>query len=233
MKITSQIVETKGKLILLVVLVLEVLLAIIYLAGIVLTGEAYPAFDMNGQMTIPSNIQAFHLFLIAATAISILIFGRQSSRPPSRIFCCTVALLFSYASVDEVFKIHLHLYNLLNTSHHKAWMPIYLGIGISTLVVFHRDFIGMWHFHRKAISFVAIGMGIFILGGFGGELFGVILKPLLAYMFPDGDFMRLLLEKCRVAVEELSELIGESLTVYGLCLFLVRRFHREVGRLSG
>ena len=231
MKITQKSVETKGKLILLVVIVLEVLLAVIYLAGIIITGEAYPAFDLNGQMTIPSYLQAFHLVLIAVAAISILLFGLPSSRPPSRIFCCTVALLFTYASVDEVFKIHLQLYNLLNTSHHKAWMPIYLGIGVSTLVVFHRDFIAMWHFHRKAISFVALGMGIFILGGFGGELFGVILKPLLAYMFPDGDFIRLLLEKSRVAVEELSELIGESVTVYGLCLFLVRRLQREVARI--
>lgn len=231
MKITQKSVETKGKLILLVVIVLEVLLAVIYLAGIIITGEAYPAFDLNGQMTIPSYLQAFHLVLIAVAAISILLFGLPSSRPPSRIFCCTVALLFTYASVDEVFKIHLQLYNLLNTSHHKAWMPIYFGIGVSTLVVFHRDFIAMWHFHRKAISFVALGMGIFILGGFGGELFGVILKPLLAYMFPDGDFIRLLLEKSRVAVEELSELIGESVTVYGLCLFLVRRLQREVARI--
>ncbi len=231
MKITSNIVETHGKLLLLVVIALEVLLALIYLAGIVLTGEAYPAFDMNGQMTIPSNIQAFHLFSIAAIAISILLFGLPSSRPPSRMFCCTVAVLFTYASVDEVFKIHLQLYNLLNTSHHKAWMPIYLGIGVSTLVVFHRDFIDMWHFHRKAISFVALGMGIFILGGFGGELFGVILKPLLVYMFPDSDFIRLFLEKFRVAVEELSELIGESFTVYGLCLFLMRRLQREVERI--
>lgn len=231
MKLTSNIVETKGKLILLVVIALEVLLALIYLAGIVITGEAYPAFDMNGQMTIPSSIQAFHLFLIAAIATSILLFGLPSSRPPSRIFCCTVAVLFTYASVDEVFKIHLQLYNLLNTSHHKAWMPIYLGIGVSTLVVFHRDFIGMWHFHRKAISFVALGMGIFILGGFGGELFGIVLKPLLSYLFPDGEFIKLLLEKCRVAVEELSELIGESFTVYGLCLFLVRRLQKEVVRI--
>ncbi|MCP2732168.1 hypothetical protein [Limnofasciculus baicalensis] len=231
MKITSNIVETHGKLILLVVIALEVLLAAIYLAGIVLTGEAYPAFDMNGQMTVPSYFQAFHLFLIAAIAISILLFGLPSSRPPSRIFCCTVAVLFTYASVDEVFKIHLQLYNLLNTSHHRAWMPIYLGIGVSTLLIFHRDFIAMWHFHRKAISFVALGLGIFILGGFGGELFGVVLKPLLAYLFEEGDFIKLFLEKSRVAVEELSELIGESLIVYGLCLFLVRRLQKEVARI--
>ncbi len=232
MKITPQIVETKGKLILLVVIALEVLLAIIYLTGIVLTREAYPAFDMNGQMTIPSYIQAFHLFLIAVIAIITLIFRRHSSQPPSRIFCCTVALLFSYASVDEVFKIHLQLYNLLNTSHHKAWMPIYLGIGISTLVVFHRDFLGMWHFHRKAISLVGLGLGIFILGGFGGELFGIILKPVLDSLFHEGEFIRLLVEKSRVAVEELSELIGESLIVYGLCLFLVRRLERETVKYS-
>ncbi|HBB32079.1 MAG TPA: hypothetical protein DC064_09855 [Cyanobacteria bacterium UBA9273] len=228
MKLAPKAIEKYGKLLLLVLIVFEVVIVLVYLAGILLTGKAYPAFDMNGQMTVSSYLQALQLFLIGAIAIIVLICGRQSSRPPSQVFSFTVAVLFTYASVDEIFKIHLQLHSLLNTPHHKDWMPIYLGIGVSTLVVFHRDFIALWHFHRKAISFVAVGMGIFILGGFGAEVLKILFNPLLTQTFGQGGTITLLVENLRIAIEEFSELLGESLTLYGLCLFLGKRLEQQL-----
>ncbi|HEY9650345.1 MAG TPA: hypothetical protein V6C95_06755 [Coleofasciculaceae cyanobacterium] len=227
MAVSPRVVRKFSKILLWVLIVVEVGLAIIYLAGILLTGKAYPGFDMDGQMTIPSFLQSFHLFLIGAISLSLLITSRNSSHHPSRLFLLTVAVLFIYGSIDEIFKIHLQLYNLLSTTHKRAWMPIYLGIGITTPLVFHRDFIALWHFCRKAIVFVALGMGIFILGGFFSELFKYeLVQAILSYFFQQENLIPLFVEKFRVAVEEFSELLGESLTLYGLCLYLAQRLEK-------
>ena len=228
MNVNPTAVQRFGRVLLLVLIVFELFLVVIYLTGVVLTGKAYPLFDMDGQMTISSVLQALQLLLIGIIALSLFIFGRHSHYPPSRFFSFTVAFLFTYASVDEVFKVHLQLHHLLDTPHNKDWMPLYLAIGISTLVVFHRDFIRIWYFHRKVIEFVALGMGIFILGGFGGEVFKSQLLQLgLTQTYHSSQFTIVLIEALRVAVEEFSELIGESFTLYGLCLFMAKRLEKK------
>ncbi|MBE9130177.1 MULTISPECIES: hypothetical protein [unclassified Coleofasciculus] len=94
--------------------------------------------------------------------------------------------------------------------------------------MFHRDFIAIWHFHRKAIKFVALGMGIFFLGGFGVEaLKDHLLQFILTHTLYPSHFKIVLVETLRVAIEEFSELLGESLTLYGLCLFVVKRLGGE------
>ena len=228
MKLNPQTLQRFGRMLLLVVIVLEVGLVVIYLAGIVLTGKAYPLFNMDGQMTISSLLQALQLLLIGVIALSLLIWNRNSRYPPSKFFLSTITLLFTYASVDEVFKVHLQLHNLLHTPHHRDWMPLYLVVGISTLVGFHRDFIAIWHFHPKVMRLVALGMGIFILGGFGGEILKYPLLQLILTQTEQPSQLKIVLgEALRVAVEEFSELIGESLTLYGMCLFMAKRSQKE------
>ena len=228
MKLHPRVVQKSGKLLLLVLISLEIILFLLYLSGIIFTGKAYSAFDMDRQMTIPSLLQSFQLFLIGFIALSLFITGRHSSQPPSRPFLLTVALLFIYGSIDEIFKIHLQLQHLLSTPHQRDWMPLYLAIGITTPLVFHRDFIALWHFHRKAIVFVALGMGIFILGGFGSEVFKhELVQAILSAMLRQDDFISIFIEKFRVAVEEFSEMLGESITLYGLCLYLAKRLEKE------
>ncbi len=229
MRLKPRAVQKVGSSLLLVLIVLEVFLVLIYLAGILLTGKAYPPFDMDGVKTIPSLLQALQLFGIGFISLSLFIAGRHSSKRPSRLFLLTVALLFIYASVDEVFKIHLQLHDLLDTAHKRVWMPVYLGIGLTTLLVFYRDFIALWHFHRRSTLFVALGMGIFVLGGFGAEVLKVILlQPLLSQITQHGDLIAVLVEKSRVAVEEFSEMLGESITLYGIFLYVAKRLEPEL-----
>lgn len=215
-------------LLLLLVIFIEVSLTLIYLQGIFSTGKAYPWFDMNGLRTIPSLLQSLQLFLIGFISLSLLIIGRRSSLPPSRLFLLVIALLFIYASVDELFKIHLQLHKLSESVGNRDWMPVYLGVGIATLTFFYRDFIALWHFQRKGILFVALGMGIFVFGGFGAEVLkDILFQPLISQMFEQGELVPFLLEKMRVAFEEFSEMLGESLTLYGIYLFVVRRLEKE------
>lgn len=228
MKVSPRVVQNFGNILLWAFIVVEVGLVIIYLAGILLTGKAYSAFDMDGQMTIPSFLQSFQLFLVGAISLGLLISSRHSSQRPSRLFLLTVAVLFIYGSIDEIFKIHLQLHNLLSTPHKRDWMPIYLGIGVTTPLVFHRDFIALWHFHRKTIIFIALGMGIFIFGGFFSEVFkDELVQAIFTYLFQQDALTPMFIEKFRVGVEEFSELLGESITLYGLCLYLAKRLEKN------
>ena len=182
---------------------------------------------MNGLRTIPSLVQGVQLFLIGFIPLIVLIIGSSSSLPPSRSLLLAIALLFIYASVDELFKIHLQLHKLSGAVGTRDWMPVYLGVGVATLTLFHRDFIALWNFQRRATLFVALGMGIFVFGGFGAEILkDLLLQPLLNQMFEQGDLVPLFLEKMRVAFEEFSEMLGESFTLYGIYLFGLKRLQK-------
>jgi len=215
-----------------VLILLEVFLVLIYLLGIVLRGQAFSPFDLDGQMTIPSCLQALQLFLIGLLSLALVFVGRNSSQPPTKIFALTVALLFFYASIDELFKVHLQLHTLLPTIEHRDWQGVYLAIGVTTIILFFRDFIALWHFHRKSTLMMVLGIGIFVLGGFGLEIFkDAFLSSIVGLFVNQGNLIPLLVEKLRVAVEEFSEMLGESLILYGLCLFFAKRLVQE-GRMK-
>ncbi|NEQ22430.1 MAG: hypothetical protein F6K28_25250 [Microcoleus sp. SIO2G3] len=224
MKFKPRAVQQVGTSLLLVLILLEVLLALIYLAGVFLTGKAYPLFDMDGLMTIPSFLQAFQLLLVGLIGLSLLIIQPPSSPRLSRLFLLTVAVLFIYGAIDEVFKIHLQLHRLFHTPSNRDWLPFYFGIGVTTIVMFYRDFVAIWRFRQKAIAFIALGMGIFILGGFGAELLKhELVHTVVSQISRQDELIPVLVEKLRVAVEEFSELLGESITLYGIFLYVAKR----------
>jgi hypothetical protein len=49
------------------------------------------------------------------------------------------------------------------------------------------------------------------------------LQPLLSQIYQQGDLIPVVVEKSRVAVEEFSEMLGESITLYGLFLYVAKR----------
>ncbi|MGB7441131.1 MAG: hypothetical protein WA919_08700 [Coleofasciculaceae cyanobacterium] len=228
MRTNPGVVEKVSNYLLLALIFLEISLVIIYLAGVVLLGRAFTPFDMDGKMTIPSILQAVQLFLIGWISLYFFLVGSRPSQPPSPIFSLTVALMFFYAATDELFKIHLQLRELLPIMSNHDWKPIYLGIGFTTPLVFHRDLIALWRFQSKAIIFITIGLVIFVLGGFGLEIIkDELLRPLLYPLFEQDELIPFLIEKLRVAVEEFSEMLGESLILYGVSLFLVKRLTED------
>jgi hypothetical protein len=101
MRIKSPTTHPSGVWLLWGVIGLEISLGLIYLWGIVVRGKAYPLFHKNGQMTIPSLVQALQLLIIGLIALSLLVIRRHTSLPPSRIFCGAIAVLFCYGAVDE------------------------------------------------------------------------------------------------------------------------------------
>ncbi len=196
---------------------IEIGLAIAYATSVWLHGEAYPVFDFDRKGSIPSFLQAFQLLLLGAIPLFLLILQPQTTHPPSRRLLGIAALFFLYAGLDESLKFHLVM-------GHQLWRFIYLAVGLATPIVFYRDFLRLWQFHRRAIAWIAIGISIFIVGGFGTEILKVyVLKPFLSSLYPENSVIPSVIETVRVTLEEWSELVGESLTLYGVCLLAAKR----------
>ncbi|WP_017717128.1 hypothetical protein [Kamptonema formosum] len=228
MKLHPKALERASHRLLVGFILFEVLIVVIYLGSILLTGKPYPPFDMDGQMTVPSLLQAFLLFTIGFISLIFFKVDRSSSQPPSRFFLLTVGVLMMYASADEVFKIHLQLHSLLHTPHDRDWLRGYILIFLMVPTVFLRDFVGIWKLYRRETFLALLGMGIFALGGFGAEIIKYkILQPLLWRFFPHHPHFILFVEKTRVAFEEFAEALGETVIVFGILLFVAKRLQQD------
>ncbi|MBE9042600.1 hypothetical protein IQ235_17700, partial [Oscillatoriales cyanobacterium LEGE 11467] len=137
----------------------EVAIVFIYLGSISISGIPYAPFDMNGQMTVSSCLQALHLFAIGFIALVMFRVLPRSSAVPSHKFMLTLGILLIYGSIDEIFKIHLKLHHVLPLDN-RDWFGIYFGIVASLPVLFYRDFIGLWKGYRTEMSWGILGFFI-------------------------------------------------------------------------
>ncbi|MFE4107215.1 hypothetical protein [Almyronema epifaneia] len=193
-------------------LALEFLLAVIYLVGVFQTGQPWAAFDFDGLRTVPSLLQSAHLFLLGLVPAVVMGLAQPNKRSPSRSLLLALTVLFLYAALDETFKFHL-------TLGHQAWRFVYIGAGTAIPVVFHRQLHRLWHQYRRAVKFAIAGFVVFVLGGFGTELLKIyLLAPAFAALPVRYGGLTAELEAVRVAIEEFAELVGESLTLYGMSL---------------
>ena len=198
----------------------------IYPGSILLTGEPYAPFDLNGKMTIPSFLQAFYLLAIGSISLFLFVTERRSKLPPSAGFKLAIAVLLIYATLDEILEIHLQLDDWFSGSKKGDWMGIYVGVFSMTPVVWYKDVRQLWRVYRRETIIVLLGVTLLIVGGLGAELFKGWFRLFVGLLF-DGDFILFFAEKVRVATEEFSELLGETLILYGTFLFVQKRRRRR------
>lgn len=196
----------------------EVGLALTYLAMIYLRGEALPLFDLNGLRSLPSWLQAAHLFTIGGLCLGLLRFRQRMARPVSWFLPCALAVLCLYGGVDELTKLHLILQQF-------DWKLIYLGLLIAIPVLGFRDLAWIWRHHRAPVLWVLAGMAIFLLGGFGAEAAkGAIASELSTHTSSRGLFLS---EHLRITLEEFAELLGETLILYGIARLAQQTLHPQ------
>jgi hypothetical protein len=209
----------------------EVLLVCVYLGSIILTGHPYPAFDMDGLRTVPSMLQALYLLALGLVALTLFFLQPQVTALPSRSLLLTLGILFVYAAIDEVWKVHLQFDRLFPWQHHQ-WLAAYVGVAFGLPVFFYRDVIALWQHYRSATRFTLLGLCIFGLGGFATEIFTtVFLKPFLLNNFQFDDTIRFVLS-VKVAVEEFLELLGENFVLYGVVSIAIHRLALNVHPFS-
>jgi hypothetical protein len=228
MTLTYPILTRNIRKVLIGLILFEIAIVVIYVGSILNTGEPYAPFDMNGKMTVPSMLQSFHLLAIGL--VSLMLFFRlpRNQGRPSHKFMLATAILLIYGSIDEVFKIHLHLADFLPIEK-RTWMVIYAIVFFGLPTVFYRDLIFLWRKHRQETSFALLGMAIFAMGGFLGEFLSDFLIFPATYKFLDTrDIITLyqnidIVQSIRIAFEEFFELLGESFVLYGFMLFAANK----------
>jgi hypothetical protein len=188
----------------------EVGLALAYLAMIAVWGKAVPLLDLNGLRSLPSWLQAVHLGVIGLLCMGLLRHRRPRSYPFSRLLPSALAALCLFGAVDEVIKLHLSL-------NQFDWKAIYLSSLLFILVLGFRDLVWVWCRHRAMALGVLAGLGIFLLGGFGAELAkDAIASVLTAHTSSRAVFLA---EHARITLEELAELLGETIILYAIARF--------------
>lgn len=219
------------KFLLVSLIIFELFIVAIYLGTILVNGKPYPPFDMNGQMTISSLLQALNLFVIGCVSLILLFKEWHYKIPPSPWLKLTLAILLIYGAIDEIFKIHLQLKNWIPGLGERGWLQIYIVLFIMPLILFYRDLRFLWRCYRRETFLALLGMFIFAIGGFGAEIFKDITQPVLQLFFSQ-DFLIFFIEKFRIAFEEFFELLGENLIVYGFLIFLGKRLDQNNKKIS-
>jgi hypothetical protein len=189
---------------------LEVILVTLYAVSIHFTGgKPFPLVDVNGTGTIPSILQATQLFMLGALPLWMWITYRHPQVPPSRRLLAVVAALFLYAAIDESIKINQIFHQ------HRLWQMIYIGLGVSIPLLFHRDLMRSWKLHPPAAKLILLGIVIFVAGAFGLEMFRLyIQQPYWYQLFGRWEFYQV--DSIRTALEEFGEMCGESLVLAGM-----------------
>lgn len=192
------------------VISIEIIMVVLYaVTALSNGGRPFPLLDVNGTRTLPSLWQATQIFLTGALPLWTCITYRNPKLPPSRTLLACVAVFFLYAAADELFKLSFL------SGHHKTIQVVYLSLGLAIPVLFYRDFIRLYQFHPKAVRWIGLGILSFVFGGFGLELFrSHVQEPHWYQLFGRWKFYQV--DAIRTALEELGEMVGETLILKGM-----------------
>lgn len=196
----------------------EVTLVTLYAITVHLSGgEPLPMLNVDGTRTLPSYFQASQLFSLGALPLWMCLTYRNPKVPPSRNLLAFTALLFLYASMDELFKFNFLL------QQHQLWKFIYLSVGLAIPILFGRDLLRLFQFHPKAMRLIGLGVSVFVIGGFGLELFRLyVQQPHWYELFGRWKFYQV--DSIRTAFEEFGEMLGETLVLKGMIGLAQRRW---------
>ncbi len=197
---------------------LEIVLVTLYAITVNLNGgKPFPLLDLSGFRSLASWLQAGQLFLLGTLPLWMCITYRHPEVPPSRNLLACTALLFLFASVDELFKFNILFHQ------HQLWQVIYISFGIAIPLVFRRDLKRLRQSNPEAIRLIVMGIIIFVIGGFGLELFRrYVQQPYWYKLFSAWKFYQV--DAIRTALEELGEMLGATLLLKGMLSLAQQRW---------
>jgi hypothetical protein len=172
-------------------------------------------FNLDAERAIGPWFSGAQLLV---TGLLMLVIGAYSRRPawPRPAFCHVVGLGFVFLSMDEVAVIHERITGL---AKHHDWVPRFAGnrgiwifayalLGLALAAAFRADLLAMWRHHRRPAATVALGFTTLATGAVGVEVAGYY-----------GVFRS---ETWQVAIEEFLEMLGGTIILLGVALFLHR-----------
>jgi hypothetical protein len=219
MDIHFDITVVKAKNILIGLVLFELGLIAIYLTGHVI-GHPTKFFDLDGEANLPAWFSSMQFLLIGQ------VFYLKSLQPnpknlPSYFFLILISAGFIFLSVDEAAQVHETLSGILKRSTsmprfkdgNGMWILPYVLIGSFVFYKVYREVLVMWNHFRKETMVMASGM---IMIAFGAVFLEIISYQFLRTSSRENQFV------IEVAFEELFEMAGASLVLYGALLFLIK-----------
>lgn len=190
---------------------IEAGLALTYLAVVLQNGRSTPLLDFNGLRSLPSLLQAAHLFTIGGLCVFLLLNRHRMAHPISSFLPTVLALLCFFGGLDEMFKIHLEFRQF-------NWEIIYLSLLLAIPILGWRDLQIIWRHYRSTVRWVLMGLAVFLVGGFGAEM---LKEAIASEITARSSSTRLLflVEHLRITIEEFAELFGETLILYAFARF--------------
>ena len=198
----------------------ELGLACAYFLAITQRGTVPAMLDFNGLRTLPSLLQAAHLFAIGGLCLVLLWQRSRLHSPYSWYLPLALACLCLFGGLDELTKLHL-------TFDQINWKLLYLGLLAAIPILSWRDLVWLWQTHRITLIRVAVGMAIFLGGGFGAEF----LRGAIATVATQNSAeVAAWAEYLRITIEEFAELCGETIILYAFVAFTVKLLAQPVRR---
>lgn len=179
-------------------------------------GKTHHIIDLDGEANFPSWFSSVQLFFIGFL-LFIQLFKTPQLKHISISFISLIALSFIFLSLDETIQFHEKFPFWLIPiewlprfkDNYGAWIPIYVTMTFTFLIVFRKIIINLWQFYRKELIIFSIGMFFFLLGGVVLEIISI------EHLFVNRLSKAYLLE---VAMEEGLEMIGASFMLYASLL---------------
>lgn len=193
----------------------ELLLLLGYcVTQILLSGRGGPIahlLNVDKENSIPTWFSSVQL-----SVIGVLLWTQARSTDKLKAFLYLLAACFLFLSMDEASAIHEKiipsaeryganfLLFLTFMGDDRAWMIPYLILGFILALASIRYLIYIWQNMRNEGCIVAVGLGLFAVGGIGIEFISF-------HVFDNSYYIA-------VAVEEFLEMIGMSIVLYGVML---------------
>jgi len=210
-----------------VLISLEVLFCIIYLADFLLGQPSWwihDLFDLDGETNIPAWFSTIQLFIIG---YMILLIGCHDNHhpPPSKVGTNLIGLGFIFLSMDEASSIHEKLtwvfYNNPMVPYfdgrHGVWIVVYGCIAIILILFLHKDIWAVWKAFRLESLIFILGMFIYLFGSAGMET--------LTFFYLDEK--NPLLYTFEVVIEEFLEMSGASILLYSVLLLAIKKSNKN------
>lgn len=212
-----------ARLLLLVMLIADVLLFVAHAYG-----DEIEIFDLDGEATVAAWFSSVQLFSIGI----LFLFARSWPKSNDIImpgFLWLVGLVFVFLSLDEAAALHERfggrLRRVESSDRHGLWIPVYLSVLAILCLVGVRTILSFLKVYSCQALIISAGVAIFLIGAVGVEVIANL-------DYRGRESARTY--KVLVAIEELCEMIGTSIMLYGtiLCAVSDRREARGLGSAS-
>ena len=177
-------------------------------------------FDLDGEATIPSWFSSMQLFLIGI----VFLFSKQWPQKHQIVasgWLFFAGLGFMFLSADEAAVIHEKITRALKhiewmprfKGNHGIWIPVYLSVATVFAIMARRTIYSVFRVYPRQTKIMFSGMVIFLMGAVGLEI--------LSYWYFRGTQYPVL-SQIEVGLEELFEMVGASIILYGSILCALR-----------